>query len=326
MKLLEVLDLSVYFYTDDGVIRAVDGLSFALEQGSTLGIVGESGCGKSVTALSILRLVPSPGKIVSGKVMFGGEDLLSLPDPALRRIRGKQISMVFQDPMTSLNPVLTIGSQISEAIMLHEHVTPGEAKKRAIEMLNWVKIPSPAQRYEAYPHELSGGMRQRGMIAIALSCRPSLLIADEPTTALDVTVQAQILELLRELQSHFKMSIILITHNLGIVAQMCNEVLVMYAGRAVEKASLGNLFKNPRHPYTHGLLTSIPRLHGPANARLIPIEGQLPVLKEKPGSCTFAPRCKLAAEKCWKEEPGLFQVEENHESRCFFFDRVELMR
>jgi len=326
MELLNVKNLNVRFFTDDGVIRAVEGLSFSVPQGKTLALVGESGCGKSVTALSILRLISPPGRIVEGEIVFEGRDLLSCSDQVMRGIRGGSISMVFQDPMTSLNPVMMIGEQIVEAIRIHQAISHPEAKKRALEMLERVRIPSAKERYSAYPHQMSGGMRQRVMIAMALCSHPSLLIADEPTTALDVTVQAQILQLLKELQSDLKMSIMLITHNLGIVAHMCDEVLVMYAGREVEWAGVREIFKNPRHPYTAGLLASIPRLDRDPNSRLIPIEGLLPVLKEKPVACTFAPRCRLASESCWKEEPPLFPVGPLHESRCFFFRDVRVPR
>lgn len=320
--LLDVQDLRVQFFTDDGVVRAVDGLSFSIEKGKTLGIVGESGCGKSMTSLAILRLIPSPGKIAGGKILFDGTDLLSLPNRDMQKIRGAKISMIFQDPMTSLNPVFTVGDQIAEVVLIHQDVGRREAKKRAIEMLERVKIPNARERADQYPHQMSGGMRQRAMIAMALACNPSLLIADEPTTALDVTVQAQILELMEELQKEFHTSIILITHNLGIVAEMCEDVLVMYAGRAVERAPSSALFKNPRHPYTVGLLTSVPRLDEGKDARLIPIEGQPPVLKEKATACTFAPRCKMAQPKCTESEPEMFRVDDSHGSRCFFYDQV----
>lgn len=325
MKLLEVEDLSVQFFTDEGIIRAVDGLSFSLGESQTLGIVGESGCGKSMTALSILRLIPPPGKIVSGRIAFEGKDLLELPLERMREIRGGRIAMIFQDPMTSLNPVMTAGSQIEEAILLHHRTSKRKAQARALELLETVQIPNVKARYDSYPHELSGGMRQRVMIAMALSCEPAILIADEPTTALDVTVQAQILDLLKDLQRQFKMSIILITHNLGVVAQLCDDVIVMYAGRAVEIADTQRIFRAPKHPYTLGLLTSLPRLDG-GMERLIPIEGQLPILKEKPLACTFAPRCNLAAVPCWKEEPALLLAAPEHWSRCFFHDRVKIER
>jgi oligopeptide transport system ATP-binding protein len=322
MPLLEVQNLHVQFFTDDGIVRAVDGLSFSIEKGKTLGIVGESGCGKSMTSLAIMRLIPPPGKIVSGKILFEGNDLLALPESAMQKIRGAKISMIFQDPMTSLNPVFTIGNQIAETVLIHQNMNKAEAWKRAVEMLERVKIPNARECAKAYPHKLSGGMRQRAMIAMALACNPSLLIADEPTTALDVTVQAQILELMKDLQKEFQTSIILITHNLGVVAEMCEDVLVMYAGRAVEKAPAGILFKKPRHPYTVGLLASLPRLDDKGNTRLIPIEGQPPVLREPAKACTFAPRCKMAIAKCREEEPAMLQVEPNHESRCFLFDKV----
>jgi oligopeptide/dipeptide ABC transporter ATP-binding protein len=324
MPLLDIQDLKVQFFTDEGIVRAVDGLSFSIEKGKTLGIVGESGCGKSMTALAVMRLIPPPGKIVSGKIIFNNQNLLDLSDSEMHKIRGGKISVIFQDPMTSLNPVFTIGDQISEAIQIHQRLPKQKAKEKAIQMLEKVKIPNPVERCRAYPHQLSGGMRQRAMIAMALSCNPSLLIADEPTTALDVTVQAQILDLMKDLQKEFQTSIILITHNLGIVADVCEDVMVMYAGRAVEKAPSQILFKNPKHPYTAGLLTSLPRLDETQNRKLIPIDGQPPVLKEKANSCTFAPRCKLAVQQCFSSEPDLKIVEPNHLSRCILFDKVKI--
>jgi len=324
--LLEVKNLAISFFTDHGEIRAVDGLDFSLGSGQTLGIVGESGSGKSVTALSILKLILPPGKIVSGEIFFEGRNLLTLSDSEIGHLRGNRISMIFQDPMTSLNPVFTIGAQIAEAVTIHQKNSHHDAKKRAMEMLEMVKIPEAASRYDAYPHQLSGGMRQRVMIAMALSCKPILLIADEPTTALDVTVQAQILDLLRELQGELNMSTILITHNLGIVAEMCDEVLVMYAGREVERAPANDIFYHPRHPYTVGLLTSLPRLDDRGESRLVPIPGQLPVMKAKASSCTFAPRCKMAQPKCTESEPPLYSSGKNCESRCYFWDQVIVQR
>lgn len=322
VPLLDVKELSVHFKTDENTIRAVDDISFSVMEGETLGIVGESGCGKTVTSLSILRLVPSPGKIVSGKILFNNTDLLMLPESSMIHVRGHKISMVFQDPMTSLNPVFTIGNQIEESILLHERVGKHEARKRTIEMLELVKIPDAVWRYNAYPHQLSGGMRQRVMIAMALACKPALLIADEPTTALDVTIQSQILELLKEIQEKLKTSIILITHNLGLVAEICDRVVVMYAGRIVEKADVKPLFKSPKHPYTWGLLQCIPRLDV-EKTRLIPIPGQLPSITEKPSACTFAPRCGLVQTKCRESEPELLRTNGNHESRCYYYDRIE---
>ncbi len=315
--LLTVKNLKTYFYTDEGVVKAVDGLTYTLHRGETLGIVGESGCGKSVHALSIMRLIPQPpGKIVEGEIVFEGKNLLHLPDEQMRRIRGNRIAMIFQEPMTSLNPVLTIGEQIAEAVMLHQGKGKKDAWERAIEVLEKVKIPLARERVRDYPHQFSGGMRQRVMIAMALSCNPSILIADEPTTALDVTIQAQILDLMRELQAEFNMAIILITHNLGVVAEMCENVVVMYAGRPVEHASVGRTFRDPKHPYTWGLLHSIPKLYE-RKERLIPIEGQPPSLIDLPPGCTFAPRCPFAMEICVKADPPDYVVGENHTAKCY---------
>jgi len=317
--LLSVRDLRTYFYTDEGVVKAVDGLSYDLHEGETLGIVGESGSGKSVHALSILRLIPSPpGKIVSGQILFRGQDLLRLSEEQMRQIRGNRIAMIFQEPMTSLNPVLTVGEQIAEAVMLHQKLDRRAAWDRAVEMLEKVKIPSARERARDYPHQFSGGMRQRVMIAMALSCNPDILIADEPTTALDVTIQAQILDLMRELQREFGMAIILITHNLGVVAEMCDNVVVMYAGRAVEHADVYRTFKEPKHPYTWGLLHSIPKLSERAE-RLIPIEGQPPSLIDLPPGCAFAPRCPFAMEICTQADPPEYPVGPNHTARCYLY-------
>ncbi len=315
--LLNVKNMKTYFYTDEGVVKAVDGLTYALHRGETLGIVGESGCGKSVHALSIMRLIPQPpGKIVEGQIVFEGNDLLHLSDEKMRRIRGNRIAMIFQEPMTSLNPVLTIGEQIAEAVMLHQSRSKKDAWERAIEMLEKVKIPLARERVRDYPHQFSGGMRQRVMIAMALSCNPSILIADEPTTALDVTIQAQILDLMRDLQAEFNMAIILITHNLGVVAEMCENVVVMYAGRPVEHASVGATFRDPKHPYTWGLLHSIPKLYE-RKERLIPIEGQPPSLIDLPPGCTFAPRCPFAMEICVKADPPDYGVGQDHTAKCY---------
>src|SRR5215472_19239496 len=296
MSLLAVKDLRVTFATDDGIVRAVNGLSFDLAPGETLGIVGESGSGKSVTALLIMRLIASPpGQIENGKIIFKDQDLLQVGEQQMRTIRGNKISMIFQDPMTSLNPVLTIGDQITETIVLHQHKTKAEARRRAIEMLDLVRIPDAAKRLDEYPHQFSGGMRQRVMIAMALSCDPELLIADEPTTALDVTVQAQILDLISDLQREFDISLMLITHDLGVVAQTADRVAVMYAGRIVETASVREIFHSPGHPYTEGLLRSVPRLteEGLKQVRLRTIEGTVPNLLSLPRGCAFAPRCPL---------------------------------
>jgi peptide/nickel transport system ATP-binding protein/oligopeptide transport system ATP-binding protein len=317
--LLSLRNLKTYFYTDEGVVKAVDGLSYDLYRGQTLGIVGESGCGKSVHALSIMRLIPQPpGKIVSGEIWFEGQDLLKLTEEEMRRIRGNRIAMIFQEPMTSLNPVLTIGEQIAEAVMLHQGLGRKEAWDRAVEMLEKVKIPMARERVKDYPHQFSGGMRQRVMIAMALSCNPSILIADEPTTALDVTIQAQILDLMRELQQEFNAAIILITHNLGVIAEMADEVVVMYAGKPVEHTDVRTIFKDPKHPYTWGLLHSIPRLYG-RKERLVPIEGQPPSLIDLPPGCPFTPRCPFAMEICPREDPPDVQVNEGHMARCWLY-------
>jgi peptide/nickel transport system ATP-binding protein len=325
--LLEVDDLRTYFFTRDGVVRAVDGVSFSVARGETLALVGESGCGKSVTSLSILRLVGSPpGRTVAGRVLFEGRDLLALPEPEMRAIRGDAISMVFQEPMTSLNPVLTIGRQIAEVLMLHRGLTSDEAKQRAVEMLRMVRIPEPERRVEEYPHQLSGGMRQRVMIAMALACEPRLLIADEPTTALDVTIQAQILDLMRELKERTGAAIVLITHDLGVVAEMAQRVVVMYAGRKVEEAPAAELFAHPRHPYTRGLLDSIPKLgaaggHNGAR-RLSEISGTVPSLLEPIAGCAFAPRCAYATERCRREYPPLEEKGPGHSAACWESERV----
>jgi peptide/nickel transport system ATP-binding protein/oligopeptide transport system ATP-binding protein len=315
--LLEIEDLRTYFYTDEGVSQAVGGVSLRLEKGTTLGLVGESGCGKSVTALSILRLIPTPpGRIVSGRILFNGRDLLALTEKEMRGVRGKDISMVFQEPMTSLNPVFTCGDQIQETVLVHQAVSRKEAKARSIEMLRLVRIPDPEQRFNEYPHQLSGGMRQRVMIAMALACTPSLLIADEPTTALDVTVQAQILELLKELQTTLGMAVILITHDLGVVAENVDNVCIMYAGEVVESADVRTIFKKPLHPYTRALLRSIPRLDA-AEAELQVIPGQVPNPLYFPPGCRFHPRCELAEEKCRNGAFALEPKEENHYVRCW---------
>ncbi|MDR5682978.1 MAG: ABC transporter ATP-binding protein [Armatimonadota bacterium] len=317
--LLSVRNLKTYFYTDEGVVRAVDGLNYDLQRGETLGIVGESGSGKSVHALSIMRLIPTPpGKIVDGQILFKGQDLLRLTEEQMRRVRGNDIAMIFQEPMTSLNPVLTIGEQIAEAVMLHQKLDRKAAWARAVEMLERVKIPSAKDRVRDYPHQFSGGMRQRVMIAMALSCNPEVLIADEPTTALDVTIQAQILDLMRELQKDFGTAIIMITHNLGVVAEMCDNVVVMYAGKPVEHTDVVRTFKDPKHPYTWGLLHSIPKLYERAE-RLIPIEGQPPSLIDLPPGCPFAPRCPFAMEVCVEEDPPEVPIADNHYAKCYLY-------
>ena len=313
-NLLEIKSLSVVFDTEFGQAQAVADLSLSLRQGSVLGIVGESGCGKSVTALAVLRLIPPPGRIVSGSIKFDGQELLSLSEGQMRAIRGNQIALIPQDPMTSLNPVYTVGEQIIEAIELHQKVDRKEARKRAIAVLEQVRIPQAKERIDDYPHQFSGGMRQRAMIAMALSCNPKLLIADEPTTALDVTVQAQILDLMREIQKEQGMSIILITHDLGVVAEMCHDVAVMYAGSVVELADVKELFKHPRMPYTVGLLQSVPRPG--SHERLKSIEGQPPSLINLPNACRFYPRCELREEKCLSAVPPLEEKREKHFARC----------
>jgi oligopeptide/dipeptide ABC transporter ATP-binding protein len=305
--LLRIRELKTTFRTEEGPLHAVDGVSFEVPEGETVGLVGESGCGKSMTALSILRLLPAPGVIESGAIEFRGKDLASLPEKELRAIRGNEISMIFQEPMTSLNPVYTVGAQIVEAVRLHQRKTRRQAHDRALEMLRLVGIPSPETNVDAYPHQLSGGMRQRVMIAMALACEPRLLIADEPTTALDVTIQAQILETLADLQKKMKMSILLITHDLGVVAEHTSHVIVMYAGKVVESAPVQELFAHPRHPYTRGLLSSVPKERGavPPRSRLKTIEGMVPDLRSLPPGCRFADRCPLVISACTTEEPPL---------------------
>jgi oligopeptide transport system ATP-binding protein len=322
--LLSVRGLKTRFFTADGVVKAVDGVSFDLYPGQTLGIVGESGCGKSVTALSIMRLIPNPpGKITDGEIFFEGADLLRMSDDQIRRVRGNKIAMIFQDPMTSLNPVLTINRQISEALQLHLGMDGNGARRRAIELLDLVGIPSAKTRVDDYPHQFSGGMRQRVMIAMALSCNPKLLIADEPTTALDVTIQAQILDLIKSLSKEFGTATILITHDLGVVAGMCDDIMVMYAGRVAERANVYDLYADPAHPYTMGLLRSVPRLDETRKERLVPIEGLPPDLIELPDVCPFHPRCVYAADKCRAEMPPLLDVGENHHQAACWYPRGE---
>ena len=320
--LLEVKNLRTYFFTDEGIVKAVDDVSFGLKKGESLGIVGESGSGKSVTALSIMRLIQDPpGKIIGGEIIFRGEDLLKKKEEEMREVRGNKISMVFQDPMTSLNPVFTIGDQIMEAIILHQKLDKVSAKKKAIEMLEIVRIPEASKRIDEYPHQFSGGMRQRVMIAMALSCNPEILIADEPTTALDVTIQAQIIELIKQLQKDLGMSLILITHDMGIVAESCQNVLVMYAGKVVEYADVRTIFKKPSHPYTIGLLESVPRLDV-RKERLKAIEGQPPDLVALPNYCYYAERCPYKTERCLEEIPDLIEVEPGHYSRCLYAKEI----
>ena len=314
--LLEIRSLTTWFFTEDGVVRAVEDVSLEIFPGEIVSIVGESGCGKSVTGLSLLRLIPiPPGKILKGELLFEGRDLLGLEEREMEKVRGNDISMIFQEPMTSLNPVFTIGNQIIEALQLHQNLDKKEARTRAIEMLDRVRIPSPEVRIDSYPHQLSGGMRQRAMIAMALSCQPKLLIADEPTTALDVTIQAQVLRLLKEIQREMWMAVMLITHDLGVVSEIADRVAVMYAGRIVESGPIETIFWEMRHPYTRGLLESIPHLDE-KRKRLNAIPGQVPNPMSLPGGCKFHPRCHLMIDDCKREEPPLFQVNGNHFSRC----------
>jgi len=320
--LLEVKNLKTYFHTEDGVVKAVDGVSFEIYKGEVLGVVGESGCGKSVTSLSIMRLVQEPpGKITADTLSFEGDEILKKSESAMRKIRGNDISMIFQEPMTSLNPVYTVGNQISEAIILHQKLSKDKAMEKSVEMLRKVGIPLPEKRVHEYPHQLSGGMRQRVMIAMALSCNPKLLIADEPTTALDVTIQAQILELMATLQRDFDAAIMLITHDLGVIAETADRVVVMYAGKVVEYSDVNTIFHEPRHPYTWGLLQSIPRLDA-ERERLLVIEGVVPNPLFLPDGCKFHPRCRFASEKCVEEEPELEDIDSGHQVRCWHYDKV----
>ena len=316
-KILEVQELTTMFRTERGIMKAVDGVSFHVNKGEILGIVGESGCGKSVTSQSILRLFDEKYTAqYQGKILFKGRDLLKIPMKEMQDIRGHEISMVFQDALSSLNPVFTVGEQIMETILIHQNVRKEEAKKRSIEMLRLVGIPAPEQRFSQYPHELSGGMRQRVMIAIALSCCPNLLIADEPTTALDVTIQAQIMELIVKLNRQMDMGVILITHDLAVVAETCSRVAVMYLGQIVEEADVEQIFDNPLHPYTRGLIQSIPQLEGVRQKRLYMIKGMVPLLSQIPEGCRFAPRCEFATDECRKCMPQLTEVGEGHRVRC----------
>ena len=326
---LEVKDLQTWFYTRQGIVKAVDGVSFNLRKGETLGIVGESGCGKSITALSVMRLVPDPpGRIIGGRVTLDGRDLLGLDEAEMRLVRGNDISMIFQEPMTSLNPVLTVGYQIAEALILHRDLSRAQALSRAVEMLDMMRIPEPAQRAREYPHQLSGGMRQRAMIAMALACNPKVLIADEPTTALDVTIQAQILDLIVRLQQELGTAVILITHDLGVVAETTQRIIVMYAGRKVEEADVVPLFSNPMHPYTHGLMASVPRLAIMSGAevdeaeRLEEIPGIVPPLNNLPPGCAFAPRCRFADDRCRAEYPPYQEKQPGHWAACWHSERL----
>ncbi len=320
--LLDIRGLKTYFFGRKGVVKAVDGVDLSLNEGETLGLVGESGCGKSMTALSIMRLVPEPGgRIVEGTIYFGGRDLVKMSEPEMRKIRGNQISMVFQEPMTSLNPVFKVGAQIAEVIQLHQGLSSREAWDLSIEMLRTVGIPSPAARVNEYPHQMSGGMRQRVMIAMALSCRPKLMIADEPTTALDVTIQAQILDLINRLKEKVGSSILLITHNLGVVAEVAQTVGVMYAGHIVEYAGVLHLFQNPKHPYTKGLFQSIPKKRGAGRkGRLQAIPGIVPDLLGLPAGCKFHDRCSQVSQKCREEAPSLIEIEPGHQVRCWLYE------
>ena len=321
-RLLEIKGLKTHFFTEEGVVRAVDGIDLYIDKGETLGVVGESGCGKTVTALSIMKLIPMPpGKIVEGQMLYEGRDLVTLPPAQMRKVRGKEISMVFQEPMTSLNPVFTIGEQIAEAVRLHEGLGRRAAMDKTVEMLKIVHIPNPERRVKEYPHQLSGGMRQRVMIAMALSCNPKLLIADEPTTALDVTIQAQILELLNELKAKLGMAVLLITHDMGVIAETAQRVMVMYAGKVVEEAPVKDLFKEPLHPYTQGLLRSIPRIDTAAThkQRLEAIPGVVPSLLNLPQGCRFAPRCQFVKPMYTEKEPPLKEVKRGHKVACWLY-------
>ncbi len=321
--LLDVKDLRTYFYTQDGVVKAVDGCSYDIQEGETLGLVGESACGKSVSALSIMRLIPNPpGRIVGGEVIFQGEDILKVDEEEMRHIRGNKIAMIFQEPMTSLNPVLTIGRQISEALELHRGMDRKSAWARSAELLQMVGIPEALSRLGDYPHQFSGGMRQRVMMSMALSCDPKLLIADEPTTALDVTIQAQVLEIIKRTTQELGTAVIIITHNLGVVARHANRVNVMYAGKIVERGTAIDIYGNPVHPYTLGLLQSVPRLDEPRRAKLQPIEGQPPDVANLPPGCSFRPRCRFAIDRCAEEAPPLLQISEGHFSACWIWDKL----
>jgi oligopeptide/dipeptide ABC transporter ATP-binding protein len=322
-NILEVKGLKTQFFTDSGIVRAVDGIDFDVKSGEVVGIVGESGCGKSVTSLSIMRLIAHPGKIVEGEIRFHDEDLIKMPESRLRRLRGNRISMIFQQPQSSLNPAFRVGDQLAEVLQIHQKMDKEMALKRAVELLSMVGIPEPSARVKAFPHELSGGMAQRVMIAMALACVPELLIADEPTTALDVTIQAQILDLMRNLRSKMETSIILITHDLGVVAEMCDRVNVMYAGRIMEQAGVNDLFQQPRHPYTVALIGSTPVL-GQADKELVTIPGAVPSLVNLPSGCRFAARCQARIDNqleiCTEEEPELLQVAPNHWVRCWLYE------
>jgi oligopeptide/dipeptide ABC transporter ATP-binding protein len=321
---LEVKELRTQFFTPEGVVKAVDGVSYDVKEGETMALVGESGCGKSVSALSIMRLIPRPpGRIVGGKISFQGVDLSTLNDEEIRKIRGKEIAMIFQEPMTSLNPVLTIGRQLTETLEVHLNMNRDDGARRAAEVLKLVGIPDPDRRLTQYPHQFSGGMRQRVMIAMALSCNPKLILADEPTTALDVTIQAQILELLKDLSRRLGVAMIIITHNLGVVARYADRVNVMYAGKVIESGASVEIYHHPQHPYTLGLLHSVPRLDEPRREKLDPIEGQPPDLINLPQGCSFRPRCRFAEEKCRQEVPPLVELGGRHWCACWFAGRLK---
>jgi oligopeptide/dipeptide ABC transporter ATP-binding protein len=315
--LLRVQDLKVQFFGSGGTVNAVDGVSFDIERGEIVGIVGESGSGKTMTALSILRLIPDPGRVTNGRVLFGDQDVLQMSDDEIREFRGKEVAMIFQDPMTSLNPVLRVGFQVEEAMAAHERFTRKQARDRVVPMLQRVRIPAAADRARDYPHQFSGGMRQRAMIAMGISNEPSLLIADEPTTALDVTVQASIIELLRDLSRELRASVILITHNMALIASLCQRVIVMYAGRIVEEGPTRSIFKNPQHPYTWSLLRSIPRVDEKTHEKLISIKGMPPDLSKPPPGCKFHPRCRFKVDRCMTEEPPLAEVDPGQLARCW---------
>ncbi len=325
--LLQVRNLTTQFFTSSGTVRAVDNVTFDIDEGETVAVVGESGCGKSVSALSILRLVPwPPGKIVGGSINFRGQNLLEMSDDDIRRVRGQEISMVFQEPMTSLNPVLSIGLQLTETMQHHLELSPAQALKRAAELLEMVGIAEPKRRLAQFPHHLSGGMRQRVMIALALSCEPKLIIADEPTTALDVTIQAQILELMKDLTKRLGVALVVITHNLGVVARYADRVNVMYAGKIIEMGSAQQIYHQPHHPYTLGLLASVPRMDQPRGTRLIPIDGQPPDLTRLDGGCAFRPRCRFAVDRCGQEFPPLEDIDSGHVSACWRVNEINELK
>lgn len=321
-NLLEIKDLKTSFLTERGLVTAVDGVSFSIKPGETLGVVGESGCGKSVTAASIMRLLNKDSTIYEGEIIYKGKNLLKLSEKEMREIRGNEISIIFQDAMTSLNPIYTIGDQIAESLMIHRKLNKRQAYEEAIEMLRMTGIPAPEKRVHEYPHELSGGMRQRAMIAMALSCRPSLLIADEPTTALDVTIQAQILDLINDLKEELNMSVMMITHDLGVVAEVCTRVVVMYLGQVIEETDVESLFDQPLHPYTKGLLECIPQLEDDRSKRLFTIKGIVPSLDNVPKGCRFAQRCPYVDEQCMSESPDLKEVSQGHKVRCWNYDKI----